>query len=99
MPTKTKKKRNDASLKREQSPLSPINFVLMAVCGVLIIVGFLLMTGAPSTTEYNPDIFSTRRIIIGPGIALVGFVAMAYAIMYRPKSKKGGEESQSKEEE
>lgn len=92
------KKKSAVEIKRQPSPLSPINFVLMAVCGVLIIVGFLLMTGAPSTTEFNPDIFSTRRIIVGPGIALLGFVAMAYAIMYRPKSRKQGDEVKPKEE-
>ena len=61
----------------------------MAVAGVMIVVGFLLMLGAPSTAdEFNPDIFSTRRIVVGQCIAFIGFVAMAVAIIIRPKDKK-----------
>ena len=70
-------------------PLTRVNFIAMAVAGVMIVVGFLLMLGAPSTAdEFNPDIFSTRRIVVGPCIAFIGFVAMAVAIIIRPKDKK-----------
>jgi len=70
-------------------PLSKKNFLLMAIAGVLIILGFILMTGDSSTTEaFNPDIFSTRRIVIGPTIAFIGFVAMGVAIIYRPRKNK-----------
>jgi len=41
------------------------------------------MTGEPSgATEYNPDIFSFRRITVGPMIALAGFVLMIVAILF-----------------
>lgn len=64
-------------------PLKRINFILMAVAGAVIVLGFLLMTGSPSTsTEFNPDIFSTRRIVIGPTIAFLGFIFMGVAIMW-----------------
>jgi hypothetical protein len=46
------------------------------------------MLGSGSTTEFNPDIFSTRRIVIGPTIAFIGFVAMAIAIIRRPDTNK-----------
>ncbi len=78
-------------IKEEHSalPLTRVNFIAMAVAGVMIVVGFLLMLGAPSTAdEFNPDIFSTRRIVVGPCIAFIGFVAMAVAIIIRPKDKK-----------
>lgn len=65
--------------------LSKINYILMAVSFVIVVVGFLLMTGTPSGTEFNPDIFSTRRITIGPMVTLAGFVLMIFSIMYRPK--------------
>jgi hypothetical protein len=46
------------------------------------------MVGDSSTTEaFNPDIFSTRRIVVGPTIAFIGFVAMGVAIIYRPRKK------------
>jgi succinate dehydrogenase/fumarate reductase cytochrome b subunit len=67
-------------------PLTRINFILMAASGVAIILGFLLMLGGSTTTEaFNPDIFSTRRIVVGPAISFLGFAFMAYAIICRPK--------------
>ena len=72
-----------------QMPLGRINFILMAAAAALIIGGFLLMTGAPSTADtFNPDIFSTRRIVVGPTIAFLGFVAMGVAIIYKGRCKK-----------
>ncbi|MBD5174194.1 MAG: DUF3098 domain-containing protein [Bacteroidales bacterium] len=66
-------------------PLQRANFVAMAIAGLMIVVGFLLMLGGSSTeTEFNPDIFSTRRIVVGPCIAFLGFVAMAIAIIIDP---------------
>lgn len=68
--------------------LSKINAVLIAISLVVVVIGFALMVGEPSgATEYNPDIFSFRRITIGPMIALFGFVAMIVAILYRPRKK------------
>lgn len=72
-----------------EQPLQKINFILIGVCLFMIVLGFLLMTGSPSTQEaFNPDIFSTRRIVVGPTIAFLGFVAMGCAIMYSPKKRK-----------
>lgn len=67
-------------------PLKRINFILMAIAGVMIIAGFLLMSGsASSATEFNPDIFSARRIVVGPTIAFLGFLFMGAAIMWPGK--------------
>ena len=66
--------------------LPKLNLILIAVSFVIIVVGFCLMVGAPSGEEaYNPDIFSVRRITVGPMIALVGFVSMIFAILFRGK--------------
>lgn len=74
--------------KNAQFPLVKINFILMGVSALLIVAGFLLMLGGSSTeTEFNPDIFSTRRIVVGPTISFIGFLFMAFAIIYRPKDK------------
>ena len=67
--------------------LPKLNLILIAVSFVIIVVGFALMVGAPSGEEYNPDIFSFRRITLGPMIALFGFVAMIFAILFRGKKK------------
>ena len=64
-----------------------LNLILIAVSFVIIVVGFGLMVGAPSGEEYNPDIFSFRRITVGPIIALFGFVSMIFAILFRAKKK------------
>ena len=42
------------------------------------------MLGGSSTDEFNPDIFSVRRIVVGPTIAFIGFVSMAVAIILKP---------------
>ncbi len=68
--------------------LTKFNTILIAICLVIIIIGFALMVGAPSgATEYNPDIFSFRRITLGPMISLLGFILMIVAILYKPKKK------------
>lgn len=83
-------------IKEGNFPLTKINFLLMLVCGVIILVGFLLMLGEPSGEEFNPDIFSTRRIVVGPTMAFVGFVLMGFAIIYSPR-KKNKEENNNEE--
>jgi len=62
------------------------NSILIAVSFVVIVIGFVLMIGEPSgATEYNPDIFSFRRITVGPMIALAGFVLMVVAILWKKR--------------
>ena len=68
--------------------LPKFNVILIAVCVLIIVIGFALMTGEPSgATEYNPDIFSFRRITLGPMISLAGFVLMIAAILFPKKNK------------
>lgn len=84
---------DDRILREPQSqlPLKRINFILMGIAAVMIVAGFLLMTGAPATAEeFNPDIFSTRRIVVGPTIAFLGFVFMGVAIMWNDRRKSDG---------
>lgn len=71
---------------RDTMPFGKNNYIGMAVAGLLIVVGFLLMLGGSSTAEeFNPDIFSTRRIVVGPFLAFIGFVGMAVAIAIKPR--------------
>lgn len=72
----------------DQLPLAGNNFKLMIVAGAMIVIGFLLMLGGSSSAEgFNPDIFSTRRIVIGPAITFLGFVGMAVAVWLKPRKK------------
>lgn len=69
-------------------PLGKLNFILMGISLLLIIVGFFLTSGSPSgLEEFNPDIFSVRRIVVGPALCFIGFVLMAVAIIVKPKDK------------
>ena len=74
----------------EDRPFTRINFYMMAGCLALIILGFILMSGGGSSdpTQFNPEIFSTRRIVVGPTLSFLGFLLMAFAIIYTPKVKK-----------
>ncbi len=71
---------------RKYLPLERRNFLYMAIAGALIVLGFLLMLGGSSTMEsFNPDIFSTRRIVIGPLVTFAGFIFMGVALAISPK--------------
>ena len=87
----TKIEKNEESRSpRVKLPFGKINFLMMGGCVLLIIVGFLLMSGGGSATDttFNPEIFSTRRIVVGPLLTFLGFLLMAFAIIWSPKKKK-----------
>ena len=64
------------------------NFILLAVGMVVVILGFLLMTGPSSTVSaFEPDIFSVRRIKVAPVVCFLGFIFMIYAVLRKPKIK------------
>lgn len=75
----------------KERPFQKRNFLMMGGCALLIIAGFLLMSGPGSSIQegFNPDIFSTRRIVVGPTVAFLGFLLMAFAIIYKPRRKEG----------
>lgn len=84
-----KKNASAESESEARFPLTKMNFILMAAAGAMIVIGFLLMLGGSTTeTEFNPDIFSTRRIVVGPTVAFLGFLAMGVALIYKKKEKK-----------
>lgn len=85
---KTRSESKDAALEKEtpaEFPLVRKNFIWMGISAALIVLGFLLMLGPSSTEEFNPDIFSVRRIVVGPTIAFIGFVAMGISIIRVPR--------------
>lgn len=68
-----------------------MNYILLAVGMAVVVIGFVLMSGAGSTdSTYDADIFSARRIKVAPVVCLVGFVSMIYAVIRKPKDN-GGE--------
>lgn len=64
------------------------NYILIGVSMVIVIIGFLLMTGASSSREaFDSEVFSAMRIKVAPVICLVGFLSIIGGIMYKPKKK------------
>jgi uncharacterized membrane protein len=62
------------------------NLILIAIGVAFVVIGFLLMMGAPSSqAAYNPDIFSFRRIVLAPGVALFGFIFVIFGIVKKSK--------------
>ena len=62
------------------------NFILLAIGMAVVIVGFILMSGGESTEQaYDPSIFSTMRIKVGPVVTFRGFISMIYAVIRKPK--------------
>ena len=49
---------------------------------VLILIGYLLMSGSGSTEHsFNTDIFSFRRIVIAPIVCLTGYLMIIIGIL------------------
>ena len=72
-----------------------MNFILLAVSMVVVIIGFLLMSGGGSNyNTYDPSIFDTRHIVIAPLVCFIGFVSMIYAIIRKPKANEEGEKAE-----
>jgi hypothetical protein len=66
------------------------NYLLLVIGFVIILVGFLLMSGgkAENPNVFNEkEIFSFRRITLAPMVVLFGFIFEIYAIMKKPKEK------------
>lgn len=70
------------------------NYLFLAVGVVVVIIGFLLMTGGKSDdpSKFNEAVFSAQRITLAPIVVLLGYVFIIWAIMRRPKPAEKSEE-------
>ncbi len=68
-----------------EMPLSMRNYVLLLVGAVVIVIGFVLMSGGGAATpeEFHYEIFSWRRITLAPILIVAGFAFEIYAILKR----------------
>ncbi|MCH5215713.1 MAG: DUF3098 domain-containing protein [Muribaculaceae bacterium] len=82
---KNYKKKEKTQIQSNKFPLRKINFLLMGVCCAMIVLGFILISGEPSSAVFNPEIFSTRRIVVGPAICFLGFLLMPVALLWKGK--------------
>ena len=57
------------------------NRIFIAACFLILLV-YILMSGPGSTeSSFNPDIFSTRRIVIAPVLCLAGYLLIIVGIL------------------
>ena len=62
------------------------NFILIAVGMLIIILGFVLMSGSASDeTSFSADIFSPLRVKVAPAVCFFGFISIIYAILRKPR--------------
>jgi hypothetical protein len=64
------------------------NYFYLAIGFLIIIVGFVLMTGGGSKDPnvFNAEeLFSFRRVVLAPVVVLFGFIFEIWAIMKKPK--------------
>ncbi len=72
----------------EKMPLTKRNYIYMLGSFVLVIIGFMLMSGGGSDNpnEFNAEeLFSFRRITLSVIVVIAGFGGVVYGIMKRFK--------------
>ena len=66
-----------------------MNDILLAIGMVIVIIGFILMSGPGSDeTHFEEAIFSATRIKVAPVVSLLGFIFIIYAVLHKPKDNK-----------
>jgi uncharacterized membrane protein len=89
MSTTTTSKRTSADMPKGNQVFlfDKTNYTWMIAGVVLILLGFVLMSGgkSPDPNKFNYDeIYSFRRITLAPILILIGFAVEVYAIMKKP---------------
>ncbi|WP_303208995.1 DUF3098 domain-containing protein [Bacteroides oleiciplenus] len=71
-------------MKQNETVFGKRNYVILLIGSVIIIVGYLFMSGEGSTpAAYNPDIFSGLRIRVASIVCLTGYFIDIFSILYR----------------
>ena len=70
---------------KQPMPLTKKNYLYMLVGVLIIVLGFVLMSGGGehTATEFDESIFSFRRITLAPIVVIAGFAFEIFAIMKR----------------
>lgn len=76
------------------------NYILMAVGAVLLLVGYIVLSGGASNdpAQFSEAIFDTRRLVVAPILILLGLVTEIFAIMWHPRKKETAETSSETKE-
>ncbi|TCN73299.1 DUF3098 domain-containing protein [Acetobacteroides hydrogenigenes] len=80
---------SETNNERKNFALGKENLKLILIGFVIVILGFVLMSGGGSTDPnvFDESIFSFRRITLAPIVVLAGFGFVVYAIMKKPKGE------------
>ena len=73
---------------KKQFAFGKENFIWLAISVVVIIIGFVLVSGGKTTEEtgFDPSIFNMRRLLVAPVVIMTGFGLVIYSILKKPKA-------------
>jgi hypothetical protein len=65
------------------------SYLMLAGSVAIILVGYFLMQGGGSDDPnvYNPEMFNFQRLVVAPGLVLVGLVVALFALLRKPKAQ------------
>ncbi len=65
------------------------SYLLLAGSVAIILVGYFLMQGGGSDDPnvYNPEMFNFQRLVVAPGLVLVGLMVALFALLRKPKAQ------------
>lgn len=70
-----------------------MNFILMGVGALLLLIGYICLSGGKVPDEvFDGEIFNTRRIVVAPILIFLGLVVEIVAIMWHPRAPKADNE-------
>jgi NADH:ubiquinone oxidoreductase subunit 5 (subunit L)/multisubunit Na+/H+ antiporter MnhA subunit len=87
-PKKNQKQESVKTHTQQKLVLEKENYYLIIAGLVVVIIGFILMSGGKWTdaNTFNQDeVFSPMRITVAPIVIIIGFVIEIYALFYKPK--------------
>ena len=72
---------------KKQFAFGKENFIWLAISVIIIIIGFILVSGGKTTEEtgFDPSIFNARRLLVAPVVIMSGFGLVIYAILKKSK--------------
>ena len=95
----TKSQSQKSNVEKESMPMGKVNYILMGVSLLLIVIGFVLMSGSSNEgATFNYDVFNSTRIVVAPFITFVGFLCMIPAILYKGKKDEDSITGDAKDE-
>lgn len=74
--------------KRPEFVFNKTNYILMAIGIVLLILGYILLSGGGSSdpTVFNEAMFNAQRMYVAPILIVLGFIIEITAIMIKTKN-------------